>query len=155
MWSRYLCRGKDKDDKNWYEGYYLQQHDVTYGRMPSDNIVEVMRLEKENTHHYIVFERMEDWNLPNGRYRAEVLPETLCQCTGVPDKNGKLIYDKDIVKCGDTIAVVFWNAAYASWRLASMEWACPHFFNAVSAHENYEVIGNIIDNLELRGYVRW
>lgn len=96
MNNRYLCKAKDKDDGRWYEGYYLLLHDTTYCCMPSDNAEETKRFEEKNTHHYIVFEQMTDWGLPNRHLRAEILPETLCQCTGLKDKNGKLIWENDI-----------------------------------------------------------
>lgn len=75
-----LCKGKDKDDGKWYEGYYMLMHDTTYCCMPSDNAGKAKRLEEENTHHYIIFECMTDWGLPNKHLRAEILPETLCRC---------------------------------------------------------------------------
>lgn len=93
MSDRYLCKAKDKDDGKWYEGYYLQLHDTTYCCMPSDDAAEAKRLNEENTHHYIVFERMTDWGLPNKHLRAEILPETLCQYAGLIDKR---IWENDI-----------------------------------------------------------
>ena len=98
MSDRYLCKAKDKDDGEWYEGYYLQLHDTTYCCMPSDNTAEAKRLNEENTHHYIVFEQMTDWGLPNKHLRAEILPETLCQYAGLTDKR---IWENDICQWFD------------------------------------------------------
>lgn len=156
MNDRYLYKGKDKDDGKWYEGYYLLLHDTTYCCMPSDNIAESKRFDAENTHHYIVFEQMTDWGLPNKHLRAEILPETLCQCTGLKDKNGKLIWENDIVAYWDSystengqseadcVGKVVWDDETISFQVT----------NRLSA-ESYEVldecsvIGNIFDNPEL------
>lgn len=153
MNDRYLCKGKDKDDGKWYEGYYLCLHDTTYCCLPSDNEAEAKRLEGENTHHYIVFDRMTDWGLPNKHLRAEILPKTLCRCTGLKDKNGKLIWENDIVKVstnkGNTLCEVRYAdsvAQFQLWQLTTL-----HKTATVLNLGNYEeeVIGNIFDNPEL------
>lgn len=79
MSDRHLYKAKDKDDKKWYEGYYVLLHDTTYCCMPSDNTTEAKRLNDKNTHHYIIFEQMTDWGLPNRHLRAET--GTLCLMT--------------------------------------------------------------------------
>lgn len=150
-----LFRGKDKDDGNWHEGYYLQLKDTTYCCLPSDNAEEANRLNKENEHHYIVFERMTDWGLPNKHLRAEVLPETVCQYTGLPDKNGRKIFEGDILsgeryhdwgQGGEYVpdkCVIKWNEKRAAFD--------PVYWWEGYNHDlkDYEVIGNIFDNPEL------
>lgn len=164
MNDRYLYKGKDKDDGKWYEGYYLLLHDTTYCCMPSDNIAETKRLDDENTHHYIVFEQMTDWGLPNKHLRAEILPETLCQCTGLKDKYGKLIWENDIVEMYDRntdykwVAIVrFGNPNHEDtfgWQLEPI-WKCEANTDILCWVEMEEtgafckVIGNIFDNPEL------
>ena len=149
-----LFRGKDKDDGNWYEGYYLQLHDTTYCCMPSDNVDEANRLNKENEHHYIVFEQMTDWGLPNKHLRAEVLPETVCQYTGLTDKNGRKIFEGDILSAhlddqhpeDITYVQITWNGF--SWCMresAEDDVMTEHDCNV------FEVCGNIFDNPELIG----
>lgn len=150
-----LFKAKDKDDGRWYEGYYMCLHDTTHGAMPSDDPAEVKRLEEENTHHYIVFERMTDWELPNQHLRVEILPETLCQYTGLTDKNGKKIWENDIVLKSDVnplgwnrtrnCKVLFTNSGY--WSLLT-EYGDGYWVGEFE-REQLEVIGNIFDNPEL------
>ena len=83
-------------------------------------------------------------------------PETICQCTGLKDKNGKLIWENDVVGFWDTystenghaemdcIGKVVWDDETISFQVT----------NRLSA-ESYEVldecsvIGNIFENPEL------
>ena len=146
-----LFRGKDKDDGNWYEGYYLQLHDTTYCCMPSDNVDEANRLNKENKHHYIVFEQMTDWGLPNKHLRAEVLPETVCQYTSLTDKNGRKIFEGDICEFsayGESCKgdVRFVNGNFTIWC-----GKCAPFLDNALEKRSAIVIGNIFDNPELIG----
>lgn len=174
MNNRYLCKAKDKDDGRWYEGYYLLLHDTTYCVIPSDNAEEAKRLEEKNAHHYIVFEQMTDWGLPNRHLRAEILPETLCQCTGMPDKNRKMIWENDITKLvlpngevryfkvsfkkvirkvlchpdfDDDVAKVELNAICFEWNGYEL-FPCIDE-NGISDVSKMEVVGNIFDNPEL------
>ena len=78
----------------------------------------------------------------------EVDPSTICQCTGLKDKHGKLIFENDIVRCGKNFAVT-WCDTFASWRLNTSGWMYSHFFGEACKPEDVEIVGNIFDNPEL------
>lgn len=153
-----LFRGKDKDDGSWYEGYYLQLHDTTHCCMPSDKSDEANRLNKENEHHYIVFERMTDWGLPNKHLRAEVDPSTVCQYTGLTDKNGRKIFEGDIVKTSQYGVDDGKVHNFAGFDIFSVEFSDGGFclknkwrrFN-LRPQIDFELCGNIFGNPELIG----
>ena len=71
MNDRYLYRAKRKSDKKWIYGNLIQTDDGVY------------IIQNYVPQHLI------------GKY--EVDPSTICQCTGLRDKNGKLILENDVV----------------------------------------------------------
>ena len=79
-----------------------------------------------------------------------VLPETVGQYTGLTDKNGKKIFEGDIVRNGDYTMIVVWYDFHAAFMLAFR--VDGDYFEAISnSHIYLEVLGNIHDNPELLG----
>jgi uncharacterized phage protein (TIGR01671 family) len=68
------------------------------------------------------------------------------QCTGIKDRNGKLIYENDLIKIDDDVAVINWSDYYARFMLESSE---DIFDFERSYAEECEVIGNIHENADL------
>ena len=80
----------------------------------------------------------------------EVDRDTICQCTGLKDKNGKLIWENDIIKCKFGIAVAVWDKS--EWRIKLVKdniWRKDLHYWVVEDNQRTEVVGNIFDNPEL------
>lgn len=81
----------------------------------------------------------------------------LLQCTGLKDKNGKLIFEGDIVKTLHGNFEVFWREKFASFAIRKpdkpSEWIdllhAPGKEYQVGNMESFEIIGNIYENPEL------
>jgi uncharacterized phage protein (TIGR01671 family) len=79
----------------------------------------------------------------------EVIPDTICRYTGLEDKNGKEIWENDIVRNekGD-IGVVQWfeeHAAFMIWN-KTKHYLC---YLAENDFSKIEIAGNEFDNPEL------
>lgn len=138
----FRAKGIEENDKNhWYYGNYLCLHDTTYCFADEKS-------ELENTHHYIVFEEMTDWGLPNKHLKADIDINTLGQYTGLIDKNGEKIFDGDIIIYGFAPCVVKWDNINACFSLYKNGKTQISGFN-VNTMKLLEKIGNIYDNPEL------
>ena len=144
-----LFRAKRLEDEKWVEGFYYKMNETTYA------FADDYEKNPVPTHHYILFERMTDWGLPNQMYQVEVDGKTVCQYTGLTDKNGRNIFERDIVKTSqygvdgsghnyagfDTFSIEFLDGGFClknKWRRFN--------FRPLG---NFEVIGNIFDNPKL------
>ena len=138
-----IYRGKRKDNGEWVEGYYA--------RICETSVISTGKLD------------LTEWNNIKAKMFV-IIPETVGQYTGLTDKNGKKIFEGDIVKLTDDYndfewkaVVVFGNpgGAYCwGWNFLPIDgykgttdilmWV---EMEATGAY--CEVIGNIYDNPEL------
>lgn len=125
MENRYFYRGKRIDNGEWEQGYL-------YGIWERKYIL---------------------WGMTNDiPDMVEVDPSTICQCTGIKDKNGKLIFENDVVNClaEDCCGYIGWNESEAGFYFNTLledgGFEEEHIYDY---QDCMEVIGNTFDNPEL------
>ncbi len=88
-------------------------------------------------------------------YLTPVVPETVGECTGIPDKNQRLIHEGDIFKDSlGYISVVEWCddgrfLGFAINRKVSGYMHGGRVITYIDKDPSVEVIGNVVDNPEL------
>ena len=91
-------------------------------------------------------------------YNYKVIPETVGQFTGLFDKNGKKIFEGDIVR--DSTGHEFGHVEFSNgfWRVFNDDveeflsnWARHAYSKKLGQYIKAEIIGNIHDNPELLG----
>ncbi len=131
MSDRYIFRGKRVDNGEWIEGWITTQY-------------------KKGFDGEILFTRIKSNVFGGGEHLVDT--ETVGQCTGLKDKNGKLIFEGDIVKDTQSGICYFikWFSECACYSLANkdgeMNFGCDELEMFL---DDLEVIGNIHDNPKL------
>lgn len=141
MSDRHICKAKRTDNGEWVEGFCFEFKEKLYITFLKETNIHVTYTEEPS---------VVDFDMRT----YEVDPGTVCQCTGLPDRNGKKIFEWDILSahlddnCPDDITYVqiIWNGFAWCMRESTeddvmTEWDCNTF----------EVCGNIFDNPELLG----
>ena len=124
MNDRYLFRAKRMDKGGWIDGCLT----VMWGQLHIIN--------------------------PNNENTAYPIDETtICQCSGLRDKNGKMIWENDIVKpFADLKGIVrFGERDYSREFGFNIEWMSKSCYSRDFLYwaEKCKVIGSAIDNPEL------
>ena len=109
-------KAKRKDDGKWVEGYYYKMWE----------------------NHYVL------WGMNNDKPdMIEIDPETLCQYTGMTDKDGDKIWENDIAKCDDELVTIEWDDDYKAFVVVS-----DTVRESLGEFEEYdfEIVGNVFDD---------
>ena len=156
MEDRYLFKAKRLDNGEWVQGNLIQSCDATDGWESIIIPVKNSNMFTKHIGHCYGNLGFENW------YRVN--QSTICQCTGLKDKNGKLIWENDVVKdlFSDTYAPIRYGSYqncfdstkaehigfYVDWSgkyTKNYRKDLGYFIHMVDA----EAIGNIFDNPEL------
>ena len=139
MEDRHLCKARPIGTrKQWVTGFYAVLGEKT--------VIIVNEPEK--------FYDVDSGKNSHGNKIVEVIPNTICQCTGLKDKNGKLIWENDIMVAhldedypeDETYIRILWcGNGFCSIENGSKDIAPIDKFDS----EHFEVCGNIFDNAEL------
>lgn len=126
MKDRHLFKATRLDNEEWVRGNLI----YTFTGTP-----------------YIVAEYDHIINLIN---IDEVDPATICQCTGLKDKNGKLIWENDIVKRTDkpkagepTIGIIEYDIANTAFLIRWID--NPNYSPMFPWEEKIQIVGNKFD----------
>lgn len=122
-----LFRARRIDNGKWVEGHYFKNENGTF-----------------------IFTFPYHANYAGISIMEKVEPETVCQCTGLKDKNGKKIWENDIVEIAgeDGWFLLNWDEDTARFTMDGYRLTVD--FNNYWSNE-IEVVSNIFANPELVG----
>lgn len=144
MESRHLFRGKRIDNGEWVQGNLIRSNDAEDG-------YEAIIIPTNDSNMFTKGGSRGDLGFENWHRVNET---TICQCTGLKDKNGKLIFENDIMEAHidedfpEDVSrfKVEWNGK--GWVENHPDGIDREYLDDFDT-EHFKVVGNIFDNPEL------
>lgn len=127
MEDRYLFKAKFDDSDRWVKGQLVEVND-TYLIIP-------------NHASKILAGWFSTSNI------IEVKKDTICRCTGREDKNGKLIWENDIVKINNSKVNTL--ITFRDFEIICTIPNEKYYKHRLEYDTEYEIVGNVFDNPEL------
>ena len=128
-----LFKAKRKDNGEWVEGYYQKRFDL------------------DGSEQHLIF-----WSKSYTVWEyAEIDPDTICQYTGLTDKNGQKIWENDICNRKEKYPEIVtynkgdWQLDYSYVFGKEMHTDACNLGFYVCERNCVEVVGNIFDNADL------
>ena len=139
-----LFRAKRIDNGEWVEGYYV--YHIRRTICPIGDSVK-----PEDEQHVIMQDGFSDWNMPRDTVFFNIAPETLCQYTGLKDKNGNRIWENDIARIENSMDEGIGNIEFYDGMWYVDGEPNNSLYDIVECDDvaEVEVIGNTLDNPEL------
>ena len=133
-----IFRGKRTDNGKWVKGYLYITHIGAHEIGSYDAEINI------------------------DRFTFDVIPETVGQYTGITDKNGRKIFEGDIVDVSENPQFIYVGVALYRYGLFNVVYDKSCFMKCKITEKNdekglyhfleteqYQVVGNIFDNTEL------
>ena len=143
-----LFRGQKEDSNEWIEGNLIK--DVFYPVGSCQSIPYILNVKGLDN-----FDCWEDLNDDYGIYRVK--PESVGEFTGLIDKNGKKIFERDFVIDHEKNEIGLVEMSSACWVIRKGNGKWDFLGNRVQKYMlncPLEVVGNIIDTPELTVNIR-
>jgi len=134
MEDRFLSRGKRTDKEEWVEGAFIE------GQMSGCWICIIEpKITKKRSGEITVGDKSKVY---------EVHHETIGKCTGLRDKNRKLIFEDDFLENMDGLFLITWDKNKAAFLMNFRDYP-KEILYMEEMWDDSVIVGNIHDNPEL------